>query len=299
MVRDPAAVLAEIEPRVEQMSGIPAAVQSLYHYTTLSGFKGIVESNSIWATNSNYLNDKHEIVHGFDLLGTMSGEIRSSAFHSDDLIGFIKQVAGMDVNAIISPNYIVSFSENGNQLSQWRGYGSAGNGLSVRFNVTALRTYFQEYGAGIGLTSFLVPVIYDQTRQEEILRSYLESYYEVYQANTGDLKMQKATVDYCALALQSAFARMKDGSFREEAEIRAFYVVSSKDAQIEFREARNMIVPYIVVSASGQSRVPIEEVIVGPTSDFGLSRFSLQKFLEKHGHHGVKITYSDIPFRSG
>ncbi|MBB6018267.1 hypothetical protein HNQ04_003545 [Deinococcus radiopugnans ATCC 19172] len=60
-----------------------------------------------------------------------------------------------------------------------------------------------------------------------------------------------------------------------------------------------MLVPYIVIRASGQSRAPIEEVIVGPTSDFGLSRSSLQNFLERHGHHGVKITCSDIPFRSG
>lgn len=177
MVRDPSTVLAEIEPHVERMSGIPAAVHSLYHYTTLGGFKGIIESSSIWATNSNYLNDKHEIVHGFDLLGTMSGDIRASAFHSEDLIDFIKQVAGIDVNAIMSPNYIVSFSEHGNQLSQWRGYGSSGNGISVRFGVSALKTYFQEYGAGIGMTSFLAPVIYDQRKQEEVLRYYLKSYY--------------------------------------------------------------------------------------------------------------------------
>lgn len=143
------------------MSGIPAAAQSLYRYTTLSGFKGTAESNSIWGTNSHHLNEKHEIVHGFDLLGTMSGEIRSSAFPSDNLIGFIQQVAGMNVNAIMGPSYTVSFSENGNQLGQWRNRGSAGNGTSVRFNVTALRTDFQGYGAGLGLTSFLVPVIYD------------------------------------------------------------------------------------------------------------------------------------------
>lgn len=246
------------------MAGIPAALRSLYHYTTLGGFKGIIESGSIWATNSNYLNDKHEIVHGFDLLGTMSGDIRASAFHSEELIDFIRQVAGMDVNAILSPNYIVSFSEHGNQLSQWRGYGSSGNGVSVRFNLSALK-----------------------------------SYYEVYQANLGDHRMRKATVDYCALALQSAFARMKDGSFREEAEVRAFYVISLKEAQIEFREARNMLVPYIVVKSSDGARMPIEEVIVGPTSDFHLSRFSLQKFLEKHGYGEVKITSSDIPFRPG
>lgn len=59
-----------------------------------------------------------------------------------------------------------------------------------------------------------------------------------------------------------------------------------------------MLVPYIVVKAGDRARVPIEEVIVGPTSDFKLSRFSLQKFLEKHGYDGVEITYSDIPFRS-
>lgn len=166
------------------MYGIPDAVQSIYHYTTIGGLKGIVESNSLWATNSNYLNDKHEIVHGFDLLGAMSGEIKTSASHTEDLVDFIKQVAGMDVNAIISPNYIVSFCQNGNQLSQWRGYGSYGNGISIRFSTSALKTYFSEYGGRTGTTSFFVPVIYDKKRQEEVIRYYLKSYYDTYQANS-------------------------------------------------------------------------------------------------------------------
>jgi hypothetical protein len=39
----------------------------LWHYTDFEGFKGIVESKSIYATNLKYLNDKEEFEHGYSL----------------------------------------------------------------------------------------------------------------------------------------------------------------------------------------------------------------------------------------
>lgn len=36
----------------------------IYHYTDLNGLKGIIESNSLWATNFRFLNDAAELDHG-------------------------------------------------------------------------------------------------------------------------------------------------------------------------------------------------------------------------------------------
>lgn len=39
---------------------------AIYHYTDLNGLKGIIESEALWATNINFLNDKNEYIHGFE-----------------------------------------------------------------------------------------------------------------------------------------------------------------------------------------------------------------------------------------
>lgn len=36
---------------------------TLYHYTNLSGLKGIVENDEFWVTKSDFLNDKSEMVY--------------------------------------------------------------------------------------------------------------------------------------------------------------------------------------------------------------------------------------------
>ncbi|MCQ8129163.1 hypothetical protein, partial [Methylomonas rivi] len=43
-------------------------VRALYHYTSISGFKGIIESGCIHATNIRYLNDSQEFVFGLNYL---------------------------------------------------------------------------------------------------------------------------------------------------------------------------------------------------------------------------------------
>jgi hypothetical protein len=43
------------------MSIVPLA---LYHYTNASGLKGILESNSLWATDAEFLNDVQELQFG-------------------------------------------------------------------------------------------------------------------------------------------------------------------------------------------------------------------------------------------
>ena len=40
----------------------------LYHYTTIKGFMGIVDSEQMWATDLQYINDTKELVYAGDLV---------------------------------------------------------------------------------------------------------------------------------------------------------------------------------------------------------------------------------------
>ena len=41
--------------------------RTLYHYTSIGGLQGIVESRGIWATEIRYLNDAKELVQTLDM----------------------------------------------------------------------------------------------------------------------------------------------------------------------------------------------------------------------------------------
>ena len=48
---------------------------SLWHYTSLSGFLGILKDQEIWVTDIRFLNDASELYHFLDRMGqTMKGE---------------------------------------------------------------------------------------------------------------------------------------------------------------------------------------------------------------------------------
>jgi hypothetical protein len=40
----------------------------LYHYTTQTGLLGIIKDRQIWATHTQYLNDRREFLHAVDLV---------------------------------------------------------------------------------------------------------------------------------------------------------------------------------------------------------------------------------------
>src|SRR5262249_828164 len=40
----------------------------LYHYTTQAGLMGIIKDRQIWATHTQYLNDRREFLHAVDLV---------------------------------------------------------------------------------------------------------------------------------------------------------------------------------------------------------------------------------------
>jgi hypothetical protein len=113
----------------------------LYHYTSFSGFKGIVEEGAIWATDIRFLNDTKEFNYGIDLvkrfvvesaLGIgqfLASSIIDQALQSDLLAGKTFQTC------------VASFSEKSDLLSQWRGYCPEGRGVCVGFRSDLFHNY--------------------------------------------------------------------------------------------------------------------------------------------------------------
>lgn len=144
----------------------------LYHYTSQKGLLGIVKNNEVWATDILYLNDTMEYKYAIDLTSEIikkrqescEDKTPSHAVYTkprkipgsivplfpyryekklveysilEDLNEFIKEFKEFHI-------FVFSLSEDGNTLSQWRGYCPNNNGYSIGFNKKALERIISE-----------------------------------------------------------------------------------------------------------------------------------------------------------
>ena len=110
----------------------------LYHYTSLTGLMGIVKSGSLYATDIRFFNDAAEMAHAANL-------IRCEIVRRTDVYGanttLLSQFREWVSNRLTNGHmqFVVSFTANGNILSQWRGYCPKGQGVSIGFHPDVLR----------------------------------------------------------------------------------------------------------------------------------------------------------------
>lgn len=227
--------------------------KKLYHYTTWEGLQGILETQTLWATNSKFLNDHSEIVLFRDkLISLIHPHVRKAfeilikqSSHNEQKInneGGIIQVAQHDTEAVVdalylalSDNiYILSFCgqhddtrvNNNGLLSQWRGYGDGG-GAAVVFDTKELEEILVlegnqfEYRAGI-----IADVIYsdDEKKLKEELSADLaiitDSVKQVFNHANLSRKDRVDALSESSRPFIKCISRYKHYSFSEENEVR-------------------------------------------------------------------------------
>ncbi len=273
----------------------------LYHYTSLSGLMGIVDTRSLWISEIRYLNDAEELRH----LGRwLSAEIASLLEKPSSNADVLQQLRNWLPNRLeAGPKIFVgSFTENGNLLSQWRGYCPHGRGVSVGFAA-------EEIIAAAGDQDFLVgKCIYD-TKQKHVLAERIIKRIVSLAVERGPDSKKHPLNSYHGVFsevepdLLGIAAVIKDASFHEEKEWRVVSPVHSNyaEAQIMHREGAAMLIPYmelrLPVTGTGSPSLAIERVYVGPTPNVNLSIDSLCTFLARARVKNVRVSNSCIPYR--
>lgn len=114
----------------------------LYHYTGQAGLIGIIEKAELWCTKVQYMNDATEFGRALDMardrLDALIAEIpdgdagisRRFACHA-----FRRSLDGLEEINL----FAACFCENGDLLSQWRGYAGGGQGYAIGFNSDTLQ----------------------------------------------------------------------------------------------------------------------------------------------------------------
>jgi hypothetical protein len=284
----------------------------LYHYTSQTGLKGMLNEKTIWASKVHYLNDSKEFALALklardeltDLINAATSKVECSRLELlRDTIYTIEGIEGVNT-------CVCCFSERGDALSQWRGYGGGDAGFSVGFT----REWFTQVKDTLGLS--LIPCIYDPKDQQRLIQHKIDEFLETtadkepdyWDRNRGHRPPDRPRTfaplrhagDVFATRLALIAPRIKHKSFEDEMEWRL--VTENVSAlELHHRPGRSMLIPYYKIPIGDDDKFDsIREIVVGPTPHRKLSVASVRSLAIAAGldRKGLEIRTTSIPFRN-
>jgi hypothetical protein len=306
---------------------------TLWHYTSFVGFQGIISSKAIWATEYRFLNDSEEFAHARTLAETLAEEVPEFTDLQFPARATIRSAVNMAFSTgFLDPErfslMVSSFSEVGDQLSQWRGYAGSSTGVSIGLDLRHLRP-----ASALQTTVVFAPCVYAEGEKKDLLGATLKHYQDKLEAawnstltsglmkniNYADTnavwdhihehsKEISASVAEAHTNLQWDLLRLapllKNESFSEEREWR---LTLPREAirlpsrhPLRFRYQYDTLVPYIAYPLLLQNQegpILCREVIIGPGShsaaEIGTNMFLLSEQIP------IAAKRSTVPYRPG
>jgi hypothetical protein len=318
------------------------APPTVYHYTSAAGIMGILSSQSMWATHYAFLNDRMEFAAATSVFkhiaASMLKEVGEAAHqpftnapsNEHELRASVcKVILGLNDLTRAHAPFVISFSEHGDLLSQWRAYGDGGHGYSIGASTHSL---FK----GISMQPdaprwLLVPVIYDPAEHLQIadtcMASALETMSKLLASSDGRderARLMREGIDSLLFLIVAFAPLLKHPSFAEEREWRliasgikpelALAISGSESvhsvesaaylqeeyARTGLRPSNRRLVPYEPYIFSGELSTELfREIVVGPCNDRVQANMSLRLLLFKSlSKHSINVRHSQVPYQA-
>ncbi len=285
----------------------------IYHYTSLEGLIGIINSQRIWATDILYLNDASEFKYSKAILYKKVKKLRETdprfklTKNLDDSLGhYFFEFLEENIEKLFPSEhfsfYVCSFSEEKDLLSQWRGYCQNGIGFSIGFSLDRLKNNFER--ASFTTTQ----CIYNKKEQTNLINGLVnkttDKFISQIRSSIDKKTAWDAKAKYLAVEFVSEFIKLapafKHPQFIEEKEWRVISGLQTPKVTrlLRFRPGKTMIIPYVEFSLPKEDgKLMIDEIVIGPTNDNLLSVSSLKLLLMSKNVICRKISSSTIPYR--
>jgi len=266
----------------------------LYHYTSVEGLKGIIDSRSFRNSDIKYLNDPLELEYGkkiiLDILGSYLNKENGKIIKK--IIKRLKYIIGMQETY---NTYITCFSEYDNLLSQWDRYATKGYGYNIGIHFSSSwhsRTHtwynLDELSEYKYLPS-LRKVAYQIDEQNGLVEKYLDAIIEASRkyldgANNINVALDAIVSIEAADILLEFMYSFKSLRYSEENEWRLVYMIdrSWKPEIRNHRVNNNIIKPflnmYIYNIFNGSYYFPLHSIKCGPM----LQKVTAEKSLEAY-----------------
>jgi hypothetical protein len=277
---------------------------TLYHYTTPAGFKGIVESGVLRATHISYTNDRVELLHAVEVARLCARDRQQIATIQEEkaLLTAVDQNLANTTPFNTLPFAITCFCENGDLLSQWRGYGLGEGGIAIGFEARKIVAIVSQW------QGYLAPVLYKDEDQKQLAADLIAGMVSQYRT----ILTSRSVADHAAhlsdfltaWASLSTYAGplFKHRGFAEENEWRLIHLIPNLN-RVKFLPKSTHLSPFVELQI-GTKRpdqpdfLPITEVWFGPGRYQEHAQHSCGALLSAYGYFNIPLSPSRTPFRS-
>ena len=264
---------------------------NLYHYATPGGLIGILNSRTLWATSHLHLNDRKEYKIANRLLREEIEKSNLKSQHRRALLTLVRRAQ--------QESFILSLSEDGDLLSQWRAYCPGGNGYSVGFAPDN-----PIYSSAKQNAFNLIRCIYSEKMQRALTRELISSFDGEYIRSAipddvpGTLRVffERYQWWYSLLVVSSAF---KHEGFAEEREWRfVSQYPENLIRDLEYRSGRFGVTPYFKLPLAPKGQEPrVDRAVIGPNANRAAARSALTLLSRTAKFPIAEIHVSRTPLR--
>lgn len=273
------------------------------HYTSPSGFEGIIKSKKIWASRIDCLNDISEdsdIDNIYDL--TLKEYIEKDCFF-EKFLGIKHKNCFFDGpcnliggKMIQNPEiFVASFSEDDDSLCMWNYYLKNSNyeGYSIHFNFDKMEEMANDTEkncAGYHVDQYYM--LYDESEKKKLIKTLLDIILKH--------KNEKINIENCKMKIQRFLTLLnpicKSQYFSHEKECRMIIVQNSAERQFDLKRRSHgqYLIPYIEVPIEQFGK--IEFVTCPPINNNKKISQLTEEFLSANDIY-CDVRYSNIPIR--
>jgi hypothetical protein len=316
MTSDEEKIIEQLARELPAEVGVETPDGTVYHYTDAAGLQGMLRSGKVWATHFAHLNDRRELREGEDLVRDVATSMKGTLPSADEnqlLEEFLRFFDKMAFTAIAKDVYVSSFSEAGDDLSQWRAYGGRGGGYCVglKFHVASEDQNKQAEDRGLGQT--MRKVRYDRdAASAEIRKDLGEAFHAIRTYGRTFQGRAELVMEIYKRGMVIAYMRaakmapvFKHESFKAEQEWRLIATLGrgTDPSLVCIRSSPHGVVPYLELDLEpGKPRpIELETIIVGPTQDPDRGVHATKLFLRSIGYATADaerlVVRSNVPFR--
>ena len=222
------------------------------------------------------------------------------------------------VRVIPLDHFVVSFCEQGDLLSQWRGYGPQGSGYSVGFWSSALLAAAGRKESNYLGACTLRRVKYRNDEKVEMVRKRIDILRESLSPVADQLlslsDVERSHYDGFLLqvgsSLNPTFALMKNAAFEAENEWRLVRtlgripVPSEQASPVHVRPVKGRLAPYVKIPWQLPNNPPSNEVrginiiYCGPSTEPLLDQRAVRDLVLSCNSRGTRVLQSKVPLRA-
>lgn len=259
----------------------------LYHYTSGSGLKSIIEENQLWLSERSYMNDILEVEYTKELIREL---FKDKIPFSDDIIE----------NTLLKNEmqYVFSTSLEKDSINMWSYY-SGIDAYCIVFDRRKLRDYFIDLNT-VNYKLFYGQVIYDRKKQNKIMSEVCNTVIsDLFQVLTKGIKKEDTTkikkeYEDAKYIFQFFYSLCKQQGHSCEKEFR--YLVSNVE-KVDFIIKKGLFVPIYKIGNKATKKIPINQIIIGPNNHETIAKDSLRLFLDANNYKKVDILPSSLRIR--